>query len=75
MGNGRQGMAGNGHTSRVWKGDGRLIQMADTIKHGYRLFLLSQRMRRMKTNSRKCNMETETFAQFDTIRIRCQTSS
>ncbi len=33
---GRQGIAGNGYTSRVWKGDGP--DKADSLKHGSRLF-------------------------------------
>jgi len=26
MEDGRQGMAGNGHASRVWKGDGKMVK-------------------------------------------------
>jgi hypothetical protein len=33
MGNGRQGVVGNGYTSRVWKGDGQRIK-ADTSNTG-----------------------------------------
>jgi len=38
---GRQGMVGNDHTSRVWKGDGGLILNGQYLKHGYwPLFLI-----------------------------------
>jgi hypothetical protein len=38
MEDGRQGMAGNGHTSRVWKGDGK-GHKADTSNTGFGFFL------------------------------------
>jgi hypothetical protein len=39
MEDGRQGMAGNGHTSRVWKGDG-IIRAADISNTGIGLFVI-----------------------------------
>jgi hypothetical protein len=36
---GRQGMAGNGHTSRVRKGDGQWILNGQYLRHGYWPFL------------------------------------
>ena len=33
MEEGRQGMAGNGHTSRVWKGDGQWILNGQYLNH------------------------------------------
>jgi len=37
MGNGRQGVAGNGYTSRVWKGDGWVL-LADASNTGIGFF-------------------------------------
>jgi hypothetical protein len=37
---GQQGMVGNGHTSRVWKGDGAaIIEMADIRNTGISHFV------------------------------------
>jgi hypothetical protein len=35
MGIGRAGIAGNGYTSLVWKGDGQWISDGQYLKHGY----------------------------------------
>jgi hypothetical protein len=40
MESGRQGVIGNGHTSRVWKGDGHAFSAGQYLKHGYWPFLL-----------------------------------
>jgi len=41
MEGGRQGMAGNGHTSRVWKGDG-VIRRADISNTGIGRFIMEK---------------------------------
>jgi hypothetical protein len=40
MEDGRQGMAGNGFTSRVWKGDKKWAFNGRYLQRGYRPFLL-----------------------------------
>jgi hypothetical protein len=50
---GHQGTAGNGYTSRVWKGDGQWNPNGQYLKHGYWPFLFYFRLQIVNCKSVK----------------------